>query len=264
MIVDTIITDMDDTLFNEEGKLSQFTLNVMQECLRRNIRVIPASGRAQASMQPYIDLLATKLPYIASNGAQLVAADHSLLEEYSLSAETARQVCKALEEHGCYVQAYRGKVFYYAKECDPSIAYKKSSGMKGKAVGDLQAFLTFDTPKLLAVHHPDIIATLHPKMTDCFGNQVSFTISKPYFLEAAPSGVNKGMMLHRLAKRMGFAPQNTWVFGDSLNDISMFSFTKNSVAMGNARDEVKKIAKYICGPNNQDGMARFVSEHLLQ
>lgn len=264
MIADTIITDMDDTLFNEAGEMSEFTFKIMRQCKERGIRVIPSSGRAQASMERFMRRLDTKLPYIACNGAQLVNADHSTMEMLTLPAETAREVCAYLQGHGCYVQVYRDACFYYEEECDISQSYQKSTGTEGVAVGDMQAFLTFDTPKVLSVNEPEIIAELYAHAKEWFGDRVTFTISKPYFLEAAPPEANKGAALLKLAARIGIDPEKTFVFGDSLNDLSMLAFTPNSVAMGNARDEVKQAARYVCRPNSEDGMARFVQEYLLQ
>ncbi len=262
-MIDTIVTDMDDTLLNEEGQLSLYTLEIVRECLKRGIRFIPSSGRAQASMEPYIRQLDTHLPYIACNGAQLVNADHSLMECQYLPADTARELCRFFDENGFYAQVYRDPCFYFAKDCEPSENYKHSSGMRGVAVGDLQSFLTFDTPKVLAVSTPQQVAALYPIAKERFGDSVCFTISKPYFLEVAPAEANKGAALKRLARRMGLKSENTMVFGDSLNDLSMLAFTENSVAMGNARDEVKAAAQYQCLPNGQDGVARYIEEKVL-
>ena len=263
MIADTIVTDLDDTLLDIKGEISDFTLGVLRQCLEKGIRVIPASGRAQASMEPYVRRLNTGLPYIACNGAQLVNADHSLIENLTLPLHTAREICVYLQERDFYVQAYRGDSFFYAKECAPSLSYKRSSKLNGEAVGDLLTFLTFGTPKLLCISEPERIAELYPKISARFEGQAVFSISHPSFLEVEPLEGSKGAALKRLAARIGIDPKTTYVFGDSLNDLSMLAFTEHSVAMGNARDEVKKAARYICGPNSEDGLARFVLSRLL-
>lgn len=263
MRINAIVTDLDDTLLNGDSEISPYTLRVMHECVRRGIRLIPASGRAQASMEPFARALDTGSPYIACNGAQLVNADHTVAETITMPASLAREICGFLEQNGFYVQAYRNEAFYYAKECEPAINYKKSSGMKGVAVGDLYAFLTFPVPKLLSVNHPSEVARLYPIARELYKGQATFTVSKPYFLEVEPLGATKGEALQRLAARIGLEPQATLAFGDSLNDISMLSFTPNSVAMGNARPEVKAAAAYVCGANTEDGLARFVQEYVL-
>ncbi len=263
MTIDTIVTDMDDTLFDGEGKISDYTLRVMHECTRRGIRVIPASGRTHASMLPFMKQLDTGLPYIAGNGSELVGADHAVLSAICFDPATARDICAFLERNGCYVQVYRDDCFYYAAECEPSKRYKKSSGMRGVAVGDLCAFLTFPVPKVLCVNHPEEIERLYPIANRHFEGRATFTMSKPYFLEAEPPGATKGEALARLAELIGINPAKTMVFGDSLNDVSMLAFTEHSVAMGNAREEVRRAARYCCPPNTEDGMARFVEAYVL-
>jgi len=263
MRIDTIVTDLDDTLLNEAGRISDYTMDVVQECLRRGIRFIPASGRAQPSMEPYINLLNTGTPYIACNGAQLVNADHSLMEGLSMTAELTRQICAFWLDNRCHTQVYYGNRFYYAEECQHSMNYKRSSGMMGEAVGDLISFVNFDTPKLLGIDEPSRIAALCERSLEKFGDAAIFSISKPIFLEVAPKGATKGDALRRLGTRMGIDPTHTLVFGDSFNDMSMLAFSENSVAVGNARDEVKRAARYTCLSNEQDGLARFVREHVL-
>ena len=257
MLIDAIVTDLDDTLLNEKSQLSPFTLDVLRQAIRKGIRLIPASGRAARSMFPYTSQFAAGVPYIACNGSQLVNADHTVMETFTLSPEVAQQIIRYVKRNGFYVQSYRDDDFYYDSECQTSMDYQRSSGMNGHAVGDLAAFNTFPTPKLLCVQEPPEVEKLYP-LIQCAFPDVTFTISKPYFLEAQPANVSKGAALAMLAKRLGLTPEHTVVFGDSLNDVSMLQYTPNSVAMGNARADVKAAARYVCQTNAQDGVARFL------
>lgn len=263
MLIDTIVSDMDDTLLGDDLKLSDYTLDVLRRCTQRGIRVIPASGRAMDSMLPYLRQLNTGCPAIGCNGAQLIAPDLSLLSCQEFDAELAREIVAFMQDNDFYVQVYKDAFFYYAAECESSMLYKKSTGMKGKAVGDLLAYLTFPTPKVLGISRPEDVERVKPIAEKHFAGRVSFAVSKPYFLEAEPPNVSKGNALSQLSKLIGIRPENTLVFGDSLNDVSMLNWTPNSVAMENARPEVKAIASHICLPNHQDGVARFIEEHVL-
>lgn len=44
------------------------------------------------------------------------------------------------------------------------------------------------------------------------------------------------------------------VFGDGRNDIGMFDYAKNSIAMGNARNEIKKRASFITKKDVEEGI----------
>ena len=263
MLIDTIVSDMDDTLLNDDCQLSPYTVDVLRRCTERGIRVIPASGRAMNSMLPYLKQLNTGCPAIGCNGAQLIAPDLTLMRCLDFDADLAKELCAFMEENGFYVQVYKDDYFYYATECEPSKQYKKSSGMKGKPVGDLQAFITFPTPKVLGITHPEEVARILPIAEERFKGRAASSVSKPYFLEAEPPKVSKGNALRELSKIIGIDPEKTLVFGDSLNDLSMLAFTPNSVAMENGRNEVKAAARYICQPNHQDGVAKFIEEYVL-
>ncbi len=263
MLIDAIVTDLDDTLLNGSGELGQYTIDILRECTKRGIRVIPASGRAQASMEPFVRELQTGQPYIACNGSQLVNADHTVADTICLDPELAREVCRFLFDNRFYVQAYKDDYFFYSTECEYSHDYKRSSGMKGIEVGDLISHITFPVPKLLSVSSPANVAKLYPEACSRFKDRLIFTVSKPYFLETEPIGASKGLALERLSARIGLVPEKTLVFGDSLNDITMLEFTPNSVAVSNARPEVIGAAKYRCGANTDEGVAHFIYDNVL-
>lgn len=259
-----VVSDMDDTLLNDEGKLSDYTVSVLRECIRRGVHVIPASGRTQTSIEPYARQIGVDCPYIACNGAQILSADHQVLEEKTMSPETAREIVDFLQREGLYAQVYRGEYFYFAVGCLPSEQYAHASGMKGKAVGDLLRFIDYPVPKILSIADPEEVRRVRPLLEERFHGRADFTMSKPFFIECIAPGVSKGNALRRLAPRLGLTPENTLVFGDSLNDVSMISYSRNGVAVGNAREEVKRAARYCCLSNREDGVARFIETRLFQ
>ena len=185
------------------------------------------------------------------------------MEEETIPPETARAIVHYLQSEGFYVQVYRGEYFYYAEECAPSEQYRHSSGMKGQAVGDLLGFIDYPVPKILSVNDPAEVQRLMPLIKQKFRGQADFTMSKPFFIEGIAPDVSKGNALRRLAKRLDLTPENTMVFGDSLNDISMLEFSHNSVAVANARAETKQAARFTCRSNQEDGVAHFVAEQVL-
>lgn len=264
MRIDTIATDMDGTLLGPGGVLTDYTIRVMEECKRRGIKLIPCSGRTHPSMRPYIEKLNTGLPYIGGNGSEIVAPDHTLIEQLTFDIALAKEIITCLKQEGFYVHVYNDEGFYYEEECTASNNYKKSSGMKGTAVGDLCDYLDYPTPKILSVNDPSEVERFLPIIRKKFEGRAIFAVSEPYFLEAEPMGATKGEALARLAAMRGdIVPERTIAFGDGMNDWSLLAYTPNSVAMENARDELKQFARYICRPNSEDGLAHFIEEHVL-
>lgn len=65
------------------------------------------------------------------------------------------------------------------------------------------------------------------------------------FYEVVPANYSKATGIDFLLKHFSIPLQNAYAFGDSMNDLPMLLFVPNSVAMGNASDEIKKQVSYI-------------------
>ncbi len=72
--------------------------------------------------------------------------------------------------------------------------------------------------------------------------------------ELTYQGVNKGVGCINMTKLCGCDLNNTYAFGDSMNDASMFKTCTHSIAMGNAAEELKNMAEYITDDINHDGI----------
>ena len=72
--------------------------------------------------------------------------------------------------------------------------------------------------------------------------------------------VQKGSAIRLLQESLGISPEETMVFGDQLNDISMLRQAAYSYAVGSARDEVKEVAAYVTKPMKEDGVLEILKK----
>jgi hydroxymethylpyrimidine pyrophosphatase-like HAD family hydrolase len=79
-------------------------------------------------------------------------------------------------------------------------------------------------------------------------------------LEVFDPSVNKWEGIQHIARRHGIAPEQIVAIGDDVNDIAMVSRAGLGVAMGNAKEELKRVAKRVINRNDQDGLAEFLEE----
>ena len=82
-------------------------------------------------------------------------------------------------------------------------------------------------------------------------------------LEVNARGVNKGNALLKLGEILGIAKEEIMAFGDASNDFSMIEKAGSGVAMANAERELKEVADYIAYSNDEEGVARFIEEYVL-
>lgn len=82
-------------------------------------------------------------------------------------------------------------------------------------------------------------------------------------LEITAAGVSKGSALDLLCWKLDLDPARAVAFGDSGNDISLTRRANHFVAMGNAEKKVKLRADEVCAPVREDGVAKWIEEHVL-
>ena len=73
----------------------------------------------------------------------------------------------------------------------------------------------------------------------------------------------KGIALEYAARHLGIRTDEIVAFGDSLNDLPMMQAAGRSVIVANGREDVKPLCDEVCLSNEEDGVARYLSEHFL-
>jgi hydroxymethylpyrimidine pyrophosphatase-like HAD family hydrolase len=61
-----------------------------------------------------------------------------------------------------------------------------------------------------------------------------------------------------MAKRLDISTDAVATIGDMQNDLAMFGVSGMSIAMGNATDDVKKLATHVTASNEEEGFTKAV------
>lgn len=96
------------------------------------------------------------------------------------------------------------------------------------------------------------------KNINCFIMQDSFSNEKWIIIN--PKGINKETTLKSLGEKLNISMDEMIFFGDGLNDFEVMKKVGYSIAMGNALDEIKKIANEVTLSNNEDGIAYSIEK----
>jgi len=93
--------------------------------------------------------------------------------------------------------------------------------------------------------------------------ETTITSSFPHNLEIGGATTSKAAALLQLESLLGVSPSEMMAIGDSPNDIAMMQLAGTPVAVANAGEEVKAIAKYITSAHHQDGVAQAIRKFAL-
>ena len=91
-----------------------------------------------------------------------------------------------------------------------------------------------------------------------YSDRVKMTISGDMWLDCMAPGINKGEAVRTLQESLGISPEETMVFGDQMNDIEMLGRAYYSFAVGNAREEVKRAARFEADTNRNNGVLKIL------
>ena len=74
---------------------------------------------------------------------------------------------------------------------------------------------------------------------------------------------NKSYAIETLINYLGIPRENTYAFGDGMNDAEMLQYVAHGIAMGNAKEGLKAIADEVTASQTEDGIAISMKKHGL-
>jgi len=254
MSVKMIVTDLDGTLLRTDKTISEYTKAVLSQCRKAGIKIVYATGRGGSAK-----IVAPSVYFdgrITMNGA-IAKAGETLVYDCLIPHSTARPILVACDKRGIKITSEINDMHY-----------------SNFAVSDLWPNMHNYEIVDFSQHDKDAEKIYTPNPTQ---EDISF-IEKLlpdnlYLVVTADGNGFLGQIMHRnatkakataaLARYWDISKSEVVAFGDDYNDIDLVYFVGIGVAMGNAVDEVKTIAGYICLDNDEDGLAKWIEEHVL-
>lgn len=268
--VNLIALDLDDTLLDDERKISDKNVEVLRRCAQRGIYVVLCSGRAEDAIRPFVSRLniaalnAGKF-VISTNGCSIFDMhERRQIYKRTVSSDILHYVHNEAKKMGFETEVYTADTIYYSRETEWTLKDVTMCGLKGECPADYDKFIDNEFLKMLVPGEPEKLQVLQEKLKKDLGDKAVIFTSKPYFLEIMPPNCGKGEAVQWLANYIGIAPETTMAFGDSMNDESMITKCGYGVAMCNGNKYIKKIAAYVTEKsNNESGIADFIEKHVL-
>lgn len=284
-MIKIIATDMDGTLLNNKGLISDVNVRAIQKAKEAGIEVIIATGRSVEFARFPVESSGLNLSLIVMNGALIIDQDGQIESSIALDKSVIRDVVKVLNKFDVYYEFYTNqghiavdmkkgeeilqKIFIEKHQFETiaeSLKYVQNRFKNGQIKfsnysediftnDNMQVYklivFSFEKDKLVKVQQeldslPDIVVS-----SSGYGN-----------LEINHKEAQKGLALERYARKRKIATEEIMAIGDSYNDVSMLKVAGFSVAMDNADDEIKKLADFVTLTNDHHGFAHAVEKVL--
>jgi len=246
----------------EDGTLRPRTLHALRAAREAGLHVIIVTGRMVQSVRRFLAPAELGEPVICYQGAVVADENGKWLRHEPIPLELAKEALATLKEEGYDPNVYIDDELYVSHLSQAASDYAGFQEIRIHEVGDTLDWLHAPPTKLVCVGEPDALDGVEERAKRTFGDRLYISKSLPYFLEFAQSGVTKGAGLEFLCEHMGFSRERTIAFGDGENDIELVEWPPYGIAVENAHDRVKAVARWVCPPAVDEGVAQ-VLEALL-
>ncbi len=274
MAIKLIALDIDGTTLMSDGTLSQRNKSALIRAMEKGIHVVIATGRCYDALPSQLTDIKGIRYALTSNGAQTrdlhtgETLDGNYLTDAAVlaSADLLRNHTGFMVEIFTDGKAYMGKDHYDAV-CSGEISWRSRNYVRDtrNPVEDVLGFMlqhrhTIENINIFFEHLSDK-DRLKPHL-DLLSN-VTITSSFDNNWEIGGATTNKGAALTELAKRLYITKEEILACGDSPNDEEMLKAAGLPVAVGNAKESVRRLAAHIVPENDMDGVAEAIEKFAL-
>ena len=262
------VSDLDGTLMRNDETLSENTVRIINELVEKGLSFTYATARSVESARPITGGLKLNLPVVTRNGAVLAdnATGKHIRKAVFSESEVALLKSLLTDIPYCgYVSCFLGETMIRT-----TLPGKHSVGLQGyldyykddptmKHVDSYDDMFCGLPGYVTAIGEKEEIEPIYERVHayDCWESMFQKdTYRDEYWLEICPKNCTKAKSLLKLKKDYGF--DRLVVFGDSLNDVSMFKIADEAYAVANARSELKALATDVIGYNEEDAVAHYL------
>lgn len=265
------ISDMDGTLLQSNGKMSEFTKEKLNEFYKKGIPFSVATARSMVSAMPILDGVHFAAPIVLMNGVFVYDTETKKAVKYHEIEHSVLQ--KILD---CfYKKNLHPFMFLYSDDYKLSIKYTEFDNNGMKEFYDMRVDMlegrftqTDDLTNIEKGQHPVYVNYYAlPQYLDEVVEKLKSIpkIDFAYYKDSYSDDWLIEIYSHTASKANGarevkeiVRADSITAFGDNLNDIIMLKGADTAVAVENAVPQVKEIADVIIGTNNDDSVVKYI------
>ena len=277
-----IAIDLDGTMLNKYGVVTEGTKQTIKETIQKGTEVIIASGRPIDSIKVIAKEIGSEKYFIAGNGAIIydIKKDEIIYENF-LNKNKVLEIADICEKNNIAYNIYtentiiakqlRYNVLYYYKE---NLNKEEKLKTNITLVDDIREYVkNSENEKFLKVticdEHKSIFDAILRKINTISNItilDVCHTTKKTikqgteeidieyYYTEISKKDVDKWNAIKYLIEKLGIKKEEVVAIGDNINDREMIKNAGVGIAMGQSMPEIKEVADQVTENNEVHGV----------
>ncbi len=272
--VKALIFDIDGTILNSQGTMTESTYQALKECHRKGYIICVATARPRRLVFRKSDipweqgfLLERGIFY---NGGTIFDTRYHFYQHTPIPGPLLHRAVDHILQYDSELQiALQHDNEYHAFNIPMPPEQLARWGFLPTEIMDFQSACDRPVTKAVIFSGTNIFASttdlspLCQSLLEQFSDSLNIVLAdsrKTIYLLSRH--VSKGRGVLTLISFYGIKPEEVAVFGDDTPDIGMFGIFGYSIAMGNAHDNLKQKATFITGSNDEDGIVTALRDYL--
>ena len=257
--IDAVAMDLDGTILDRTFHSAPQMAAAVARCEAAGIACVIATGRMFVAARRVATTIGVTRPIVCYQGAMVGdPGTGEILSHRPVAPGLAREILAALGEDARRTNLYLDDELYVWEANAATLRYQRTANVEMHVVGDLSAWISEPTTKIVTVGEPAEMDALRDRMVPLFGDRAFVAKSLPIFLEFAAPGVDKATGLDVLAHLLAIEPRRWAAIGDAENDLEMLDWAGTGIAMGNADAFVKERAAHVIGSVDDGAVPAFL------
>jgi Cof subfamily protein (haloacid dehalogenase superfamily) len=251
-----VVSDVDGTLLTRDKTLTDGAKDTVRRLHQAGIGFTITSSRPTIGMRFLIEPLAITLPVGAFNGSSIVGPDLKPIEQHLIPAPAVARSIEVLNQFGADIWLFTNEKWLTHNGDGEYVPHEKRAiRADPTVVADFSPYLAAACKIVGSSADPALLQRCELAMQQALGAQATAVRSQSYYLDVTPPGHDKGTFVEAMARRLSISTDQVATIGDMQNDLAMFRKSGMSIAMGNATDDVKKVATHVTTSNEEEGFA---------
>ena len=266
-----IAMDMDGTLLSPQHVISPGNAEALRLAAQAGIKLAICSGRGAGDIAMFaLENGLTECALLGTNGTYCwMNPDGVAFADHVFSPEALAAMVEILNRENILTAYFAQNKVLVLNDTEHISDLWWSTHRTGKFAPDiylgmehLEKIQRTGTNKLVATTEDlDRLARVREQLEKV--PDIEISSSWITNLEIMPAGCNKGTAVAEMAEKLGLTRDQVMTFGDYDNDLPMIEWAGVGVAMGNACDKVKSVARYVTLTNAEDGVGYAIRKIAL-
>lgn len=264
------VLDYDGTVVGRSGVPTQKVKDAIKKTVKKGVKISISTGRSAFSLKQLIKELQLDVPHVFLAGALVYNPIKELvLLEDDIDQSAVLTVDEFAGKNSIYLELSTKDRLYYNLADDFFVSRRKRISNEPCEIVEVKKLL--ETERVLNMRFilsDDRNKIAYGELRDKLSDKLNFQIGYPFdeqleVVNMTSLEVSKVSALRHLCQYFKISPDETLAIGDSPIDLPLIENVGLGIAMGNARDEVKKKAKAVTSSVDDDGVALALEKYIL-